>query len=417
MWACGETSETPATDPLSTQSIAAVVASPTLEDPVAEWELQYLPAIETHMREGRLDSVIIVCQLGLQEDSTRIVLYNLMASAYATQQRFDPAVAALQKAVRLAPEFTEGWVNLGGIHTRLGKFAEAIPYLEQAASLNPNQSAAHRRLGEVYLNTDAYEEAASAIRSAMGSLPDDATLTLLLGRTQEKLGKERNALASYLLSGELDPGYLDAHARAAELARSLGEAHVADSLAAVQARLLKLTEADEEALNVSERLRSSLINAPEDAITHARMGGFFLYHDYLPEALALFERAVRLEPDNIWLMNEFGGLLSRRGNGEQALDFYERSLRVDAEYGPALINAGGILNALGRNKQALAYFQRALLLSPGDPGVRFFIGVTYISVGDYDEARKALEQALSEVGDTSETVRQQIQAALDSLPD
>jgi tetratricopeptide (TPR) repeat protein len=388
-----------------------------MEDPVTEWELQYLPAIETHMREGRLDSVIIVCQLGLQEDSTRIVLYNLMASAYATQRRFEPAVAALQKAVRLAPEFTEGWVNLGGIHTRLGKFAEAIPYLEQAASLDSNQAAAQRRLGEVYLYTDAYEKAASAIRTAMGFLPDDATLTLLLGRTQEKLSKKQNALASYLLSGKLDPGYFDAHTRAALLARSLGQAHVADSLAAVQVRLSKITETDEEALSVSEQLRTALTNAPEDAITHARMGGFFLYHNYLPEALVLFERATRLEPDNTWLMNEFGGLLSRRGNGEEALVFYERSLLADPEYGPALINAGGILNALGRNKEALAYFQRALVLSPGDPGVRFFIGVTYISLGDYNEARKSLEQALSEVGDTSETVRQQIQAALDSLPD
>ncbi|MFP6645341.1 MAG: hypothetical protein VCF24_17540, partial [Candidatus Latescibacterota bacterium] len=77
-------------------SSALTVPAPTIDDTVAEWEMQYLPAIDAHMEAGRLDSVITVCRIGLQQDSTRIVLYNLMASAYASQDRYGLATEALQ---------------------------------------------------------------------------------------------------------------------------------------------------------------------------------------------------------------------------------------------------------------------------------------------------------------------------------
>ena len=74
----------------SEATAAGAIPAPSPNDPVTEWELQYLPAIDAHMHAGRLDSVVIVCQLGLEGDSTRILLYNLMASAYATQGRYGP---------------------------------------------------------------------------------------------------------------------------------------------------------------------------------------------------------------------------------------------------------------------------------------------------------------------------------------
>ena len=237
-----------------TEAIAAnAIPAPSPDDPVGDWELQDLPAIDAHMKAGRLDPVVIVCKLGLEGDSTRILLYNLMASAYATQGRYGPATEAWQTAVRLAPEFTVGWVNLGGIHTKLGKYDEAVLYLQQAARLDSNHSAVRRRLREVYLHTGRYDRAAAEIRAALSFLPGDATLTFYLGKAMEGLGQKESALTFFLHAGKLDPGYAEAQYRAAAVARQLGR---------------------------------------------TVLGGFYLYHGYQPEALALFNRAVVLEPTN-----------------------------------------------------------------------------------------------------------------------
>ena len=134
LWACADDGAAPgSTQANSTRAEDVVVAAPTIDDPVADWELQFLPAIDAHMTAGRLDSVIIVSKLGIEGDSTRIVLYNLMASAYAGQGLYGAAAEALETAVRLAPDFTIGWVNLGGLYARLGRHEEALPYLQRAA--------------------------------------------------------------------------------------------------------------------------------------------------------------------------------------------------------------------------------------------------------------------------------------------
>ncbi|MDA0333810.1 MAG: tetratricopeptide repeat protein, partial [bacterium] len=414
LWACSDagTSAAPAT------ASTSVVPAPHVDDPVADWELQYLPAIDAHMKAGQLDSVITVCQLGIDGDSTRIVLYNLMASAYAGQGLYGAAAQALETAVRLSPDFTVGWANLGGMYARLGRHDEALPYLQRAADLDADNAAARRRLAESLLATHQYIRAAAEIRATLALLPDDATLTLLLGESQQGLGQTTDALASFLRAGALDPGFDAAHTHAAEAARQLGQQVVADSCQFLQEHLQQIAAGDTAALTTKTRLRDAVTNAPEEPIHQARLGGFYLYHKYLPEALALFHRASRLRPNDLWLINEFGGLLSRTGNGDEALGFYLQALQVNPDYGPALINAGGILNALQRHEEALRHFEHALTLSPEDPGIRFFLGVTYISLERYDDARTQLQQALASLDDSDEAARlqPQIEAALEALP-
>lgn len=395
--------------------------APTIDDTVAAWEMQYLPAIDAHMQAGRLDSVIAVCRLALLEDSTRIVLYNLMASAYASQGRYAPAQEALLTAVRLAPGFTSGWVNLGGMHTRQGQFREALPYLQRAAQLDATDAATRRRLGEVYLRTHQPELAVAEIRAAMGLLPGDATLNFRLGAAQQELGAPQDALESFLRAGALDPGYAAAHARAADLARQLQQTVVADSCLTLHDHLLAIVATDTLAAAVMQQLRDAIGNAPEAAIHHARLGGFYLYNDYLPQALALFERAAHLEPEDAWMLNEFGGLLSQKGLGEQALVYYRRALQGQPDFGPAMINTGGLLNALGRHQEALPLFERAAMLAPEDANVQFYLAVTYLSLGQSAAARQGLETALGLVTDNdasrqqTDALRQQIEAALAAI--
>jgi len=64
---------------------------------------------------------------------------------------------------------------------------------------------------------------------------------------------------------------------------------------------------------------------------------------------------------------------------------------------------------------SLQHFERAVALTPRDAGLRFFLGITHISLGQPRQAQRVLVEARQLVaGD--EALRQQIEAALESLP-
>lgn len=394
---------------------AGSVQAPTQQDPVADWERELLPAIDTHMAAGRLDSVIAICTRGLAQDSSRIVLYNLMAAAQAGGGQYDLAVGTLQTAVRLSPDFVEGWINLGSLQAELGRFEEAVPALERVVALDSAGVALRRRLGVAYLGTGRYAEAAAEFDAALAQLPGDATVIYLLGRSQEGRGLGSEALASYLLAGRLDPGFADTHGRAAELADELSQAQVADSCRGLVTRLQQIGGGEPRVLESVQRLRMALRSAPEEAVHHARLGGAYMAHGYRQEALPLFERAATLEPGNVRLLNEIGGVLAKRDDVEHALGYYLRALEASPEFAPALVNAGGALNALQRPAEALPHLEKALTVAGDDPTIRYYLGVTLASLGRLDDARLNLERATQLVGDGNPALKGQIEAMLSSL--
>ena len=68
------------------------------------------------------------------------------------------------------------------------------------------------------------QDSTRIVCAAMHLLPDDATLSFHLGTAQQDMGEPEGALRA----GELEPGYVEAHHRAATLARQLQRPTIAD---------------------------------------------------------------------------------------------------------------------------------------------------------------------------------------------
>jgi tetratricopeptide (TPR) repeat protein len=370
--------------------------------------------IDAHLKAGRHDSVITICRRALEQDSTRIVLYNLMASAHAAKGEHPDAIATLQRALQLSPEFAVGWTNLGNLLSSLGRHAEALPSLARAAELDPGDVSLLRRLARSHLEMEQHDEALGVARQALEALPGSAVLIGYVGLAEEGRGNDEEALSAYLQAGALDPGYVEVQFRASEVARRLGRTAVADSCRAQHLHLRQLGHEDEESRTLARRLRAGVESAPDEAIAHARLGGFYLFHDYLPESLALFERATELD-GSARLRNEIAGLLGKKGHAEEALAYYRRCLDVDPEFTAALVNAGNLLSSLGRASEALPLLERAVTLLPDNAKVHFFLGLTHRGLGDVGKARASLERALELSGDADEGFREQVQTTLSTM--
>ena len=185
------------------------------ETPPIRSSREYAEQARSHLTNGDFSRAIDVCRTGLEADSTSKILLNLLATAYAEEGRYAPAIQALERVVQLAPGSVLTYLNLGGIHTKLGQYDAAERHLARASVLAPSQPEIRRRLAEVYLGTNRYGEAAEQIEHALRLFPHDATLYYFLGRSLEGGGRDRAALEAFENASRLDIGFTEAIYRTA----------------------------------------------------------------------------------------------------------------------------------------------------------------------------------------------------------
>ena len=108
----------------------------------------------------------------------------------AESQR-DPvrALAHLDKALALKPDFAEAHTARGSLYYRQGKPEAAVADLESAASLRPGEAFTLDRLGQTYLALDRAADAARVLRRAAELAPEDSTIQLHFGRALADAGQ------------------------------------------------------------------------------------------------------------------------------------------------------------------------------------------------------------------------------------
>ena len=72
--------------------------------------------------------------------------------------------------------------------------------------------------------------------------------------------------------------------------------------------------------------------------------------DKLVEALADYEGAVRLDPNNAQYWNRRGFVKSQLGRLEEALEDYDKAIELDPQFVKAFYNCGAVLRYLFTQK-------------------------------------------------------------------
>src|SRR5262249_42018894 len=90
---------------------------------------------------------------------------------------------------------------------------------------------------------------------------------------------------------------------------------------------------------------------------------------HFDQAAALYERALKVQPDYYPALLDLGDLAQRRGDSEEALRHYERAVAVNPLDHRGHFLSGNALVELGRSAPALDAYARALSLRPRNPVV------------------------------------------------
>ena len=111
----------------------------------------------------------------------------------------DPAAAeaAYRQALKLAPDLTEAYLNLGAMLSEAGRFAELAELSGDAVAFCPDSAFVHFNRGVALDHLERLPEAMASYERSLALDPNLADAHYNLGRLREQLGDKRGALRHF----------------------------------------------------------------------------------------------------------------------------------------------------------------------------------------------------------------------------
>ena len=135
----------------------------------------------------------------------------------------------------------------------------------------------------------------------------------------------------------------------------------------------------------------------------------------LERADELESKALALDPDSTWSHVYKGGILELQARYQEAVAEHERALALDPSNVYAAANLGFDYLNVGEFDKSLQYFDKAIRASPYDPGLAYWYGgkaVANFGLKRYDQAIELARQAIAIKSDYAQFIHATLVAAL-----
>ncbi len=170
-------------------------------------------------------------------------------------------------------------------------------------------------------------------------------------------------------------------------AKSPGKARPQNNLGAALSRQDRLPEA-------IEMYQLALRIKPEYGDAHYNLGYALSKTGRLDEGLAHFREAVRIEPKQVKYLNNLGVALVLKGNYAEAIDQLKKALKIDPSDADVHNNLGLAFKKQGDLDAAMQHFSSAVSLDPRHPDALYNRGVILMEDGQLEVARKHFARVL-----------------------
>lgn len=309
-----------------------------------------------------------------------------------------------------------------------GDFTQAAPLYRELLAAAPDHAVLHRKLAGALEATGAIEEALAGYRRALALDPNDARAHDELGRLLGRRGDMGGAAEHLRAAVRLDASLVSARAALGDLLCREGRWHdgVAELQAAVAldagnwAVLLRLGTAfnalgPDRLGEAMDCFRRVIALSPGHAGAHLHLSLGFWKRGDAPPAIALAERAARLDPKLAAAHGALGSMLRSTGRIKDAIESLRAALAIDSGDSAACFHLGACLcGAQGALLQeGLEYLRRAIALTPRHLPAHIQLAWTLAEMGRCDQAL-ASYRAAREIFPDDPTLR--IGATMAELP-
>ena len=292
--------------------------------------------------------------------------------------RFQAAEHLYRQVLAAAPNQADAIHLLGVLAHQMGKHEVAVEYIKRAIELQENACAFHNNLGEAYRALQRTAEAAASYRRALELKPDYAEAHNNLGNALRAQGKPDEAIACYRRALELKPDFAEACYNLGAALEDLGDR---DEAAVCYRRALELKPNYAEASYNLGNLVGGREKLAAGGVCFRRALELRDQKD-VTEEVALYRRALELNPDFAEAHNNLGNALRKLGKFDEAVVCLHRALELQPNFAEVYFNLGITFHEQRHLDKAVACYRRALELKP-----------------DFAEAHSDLGSALEQIGD------------------
>jgi tetratricopeptide (TPR) repeat protein len=355
--------------------------------------------------------------LALEESTAALKLkpdWELAAlfQAQALQRRSnDEALAFLSGYLKTHPQAKDARLNYARLLVATKRYPEARKQFEVLVEQFPENADVTMAVALLAMQANDYEGAETQLKRALdGGYTEPDVARLYLGQITEERKRYDEALKWY---GSVQPGeqYINAQARYAGVLAKQGR------LAEARAYLQQVnTQSSQERILLTQAEAQLLRDANEYQQAFDLLGQALMTNPDYPDLLydhamaaekvnrvdvleANLRKLIELKPDHAHAYNALGYTLADRNQRlPEARELIEKALKLSPDDAFIMDSMGWVLYRMGRNREALDYLQRAYgIRSDGD--IAAHLGEVLWADGQRDQARKLWADALKQNAD------------------
>lgn len=353
-----------------------------------------------------------------------------------------PAIAEAERILveitEKKPEISRAWKLLGDISLVQGQTERAMEMVFRGLSQTPNDKA----LLLLKARVESLRSPVLAIPTLKAMLETDSDnieAALLLAETYIKNGEQDKAVN--LLREQLDSrrGASEERIIRINLATALHKnssdpeaknefdsliQSEKDSFILIDIATKLMEFNDNRSKQAAENiLRKVLKNEPDSVKAMTTLAILLFTRDRPDESIPLYERILRLQPDNQVVINNLAWLMCEdKGKYNEALELAQRGIKLYPNYTDLIDTRGVIYYKMGEFDKAIEDFTKCLkLYLPGTTAAvasRFRLAKTYTKLGQNIEAVQQLKQVLDlerQIGGLSNSELTEAQQLLEQL--
>jgi tetratricopeptide (TPR) repeat protein len=317
----------------------------------------------------------------------------------------DPAEASFKKAVELSPTSMSAQLALGGYYQSRGRFTEAEHQLRQAIAVDTKNPQPRAQLARLFLSEGKPADAEQFLKESKPDFPDDSVGYRMLGDFYFATGDVNKAIAEYsslYAQHSKDPQVKKNYIQLLILKDRLDEAKKLND------EVLKVAPSDDDALvyrgqiqirqghagDAIQTLQTVVRNDSENGVAHYHLGVAFEQTGDLAHAQSEWQTAVRLHPELVEAHIALA-TLALRTNDMATLDQAAAqiiNLRPIAPDGYALRSVASINRK--QFERALQDIQKAISVAPESAVGYKQMGNLSLAQQRFGDAEKSFQQAL-----------------------
>ena len=350
---------------------------------------------------GRFEDAKARASTLLEKNPKDLDALLLRANAMAALKDPAGALAEIEEALRVKPDESRTFVNLGAIRMQTGEAKEAEAAFRQAIALEPASVNAHLALANYLWAAERASEAEQSIKQALSLEPEHLLANRMLGvlyiatrrpnEAEQPLKAVADVSKTPAAQFQLADYYLgmqrtgEAKALLTELARTEG------SFAEAESRLASIDYVEKRTEEAHKRLDGVIARAPAYTPALVLKAQWLTTENKLDEALARAQAAIKADPDSATAHFALATVHDRRRETAAAVKSYGEVLRLNPRAVAAQVELSRLNLATGDRDAALRYAEEARRTEPANVAAR--VALTRSLLTRNDLARAQIEIA------------------------